>query len=105
MRTGNVLQDESKEEKTMEHIEMVEKLMEKANVSYAEAKQALENNNWDCWMHWLSWSVRARFTAGRAQHAARRSLKRRTKAHGRKAQVQTKAITVDGMNFGMAFAG
>ena len=27
----------------MEHIEMVEKLMEKANVSYAEAKQALEN--------------------------------------------------------------
>ena len=47
MRTGNVLQDESKEEKTMEHIEMVEKLMEKANVSYAEAKQALENNNWD----------------------------------------------------------
>lgn len=31
----------------MEHIEMVEKLMEKANVSYAEAKQALENNNWD----------------------------------------------------------
>ena len=47
MRTGNVLQDESNEEKTMEHIEMVEKLMEKANVSYAEAKQALENNNWD----------------------------------------------------------
>ena len=41
MRTGNVLQDESKEEKTMEHIEMVEKLMEKANVSYAEAKQSL----------------------------------------------------------------
>lgn len=31
----------------MEHIEMVEKLMAKANVSYAEAKQALENNNWD----------------------------------------------------------
>ena len=31
----------------MEHMEMVEKLMEKANVSYAEAKQALENNNWD----------------------------------------------------------
>ncbi len=31
----------------MEHIEMVEKLMSKANVSYAEAKQALENNNWD----------------------------------------------------------
>ena len=31
----------------MEHIEMVEKLMAKANASYAEAKQALENNNWD----------------------------------------------------------
>ena len=31
----------------MEHIDLVERLMEKANVSYGEAKQALENNNWD----------------------------------------------------------
>ena len=88
----------------MEHIEMVEKLMEKANVSYAEAKQALENNNWDM-LDALIELERQGKVQGRAQHAARRSLKRRTKAHGRKAQVQTKAITVDGMNFGMAFAG
>ncbi len=31
----------------MERIEMVEKLMSKANVSYEEAQQALEKNNWD----------------------------------------------------------
>ena len=31
----------------MERIEMVEKLMGKANVSYEEAQQALENTNWD----------------------------------------------------------
>ena len=31
----------------MERIEMVEKLMRKANVSYEEAQQALEKNNWD----------------------------------------------------------
>ena len=31
----------------MENIEKVEKLREKANVSYEEAKEALENNNWD----------------------------------------------------------
>jgi len=31
----------------MEHIDMVEKLRQKANVSYEEAKQALEKNEWD----------------------------------------------------------
>ncbi|MDO5111705.1 MAG: hypothetical protein Q4E65_05340 [Clostridia bacterium] len=31
----------------MDHIEMVEKLRQKANVSYEEAKAALERNNWD----------------------------------------------------------
>jgi len=31
----------------MEHIEMVEKLREKANISYEEAKNALEQANWD----------------------------------------------------------
>ena len=31
----------------MEHIEMVEKLREKANISYEEAKAALEQTNWD----------------------------------------------------------
>ena len=31
----------------MEHIEMVEKLRERADVSYEEAKAALEDNNWD----------------------------------------------------------
>lgn len=31
----------------MERIEVVEKLMSKANVSYEEAQQALEKNNWD----------------------------------------------------------
>ncbi len=31
----------------MDHIEMVEKLRQKANVSYEEAKSALERNNWD----------------------------------------------------------
>lgn len=31
----------------MEHIEMVEKLRERVNVSYEEAKAALEDNNWD----------------------------------------------------------
>ena len=31
----------------MEHIEMVEKLAEKTGVTYAEAKAALEENNWD----------------------------------------------------------
>lgn len=31
----------------MEHIEMVEKLREKANVSYEEARAALEQNDWD----------------------------------------------------------
>ena len=31
----------------MDHIEMVEKLREKANVSYEEARQALERSDWD----------------------------------------------------------
>lgn len=31
----------------MEQFEMVEKLRERANVSYEEAKEALENSNWD----------------------------------------------------------
>ena len=31
----------------MDHIEMVEKLRQKANISYEEAKAALEANNWD----------------------------------------------------------
>lgn len=31
----------------MDNFEKVEKLREKANVSYEEAKQALENCNWD----------------------------------------------------------
>ena len=31
----------------MERIEMVEKLMSKANVGYEEAQQALESTNWD----------------------------------------------------------
>lgn len=31
----------------MEHFEMVEKLKEKANVTYEEAKEALEKCNWD----------------------------------------------------------
>ena len=31
----------------MEHFEMVEKLRQKANVSYEEAKAALENSDWD----------------------------------------------------------
>lgn len=31
----------------MDHFEKVEKLREHANVSYEEAKQALENSNWD----------------------------------------------------------
>lgn len=31
----------------MEHFEMVEKLRQKANVSYEEAKAALEQNDWD----------------------------------------------------------
>lgn len=31
----------------MDNFEKVEKLKEKANVSYEEAKQALENSNWD----------------------------------------------------------
>ncbi len=31
----------------MENYEKVEKLRERANVSYEEAKEALENNNWD----------------------------------------------------------
>ncbi len=31
----------------MNHIEMVEKLRQKANISYEEAKAALEANNWD----------------------------------------------------------
>ena len=31
----------------MDHFEKVEKLRERANVSYEEAKQALENSNWD----------------------------------------------------------
>ncbi len=31
----------------MENYEKVEKLRERANVSYEEAKEALEQNNWD----------------------------------------------------------
>ena len=31
----------------MEHIEMVERLHEKANISYADAKDALERSGWD----------------------------------------------------------
>lgn len=31
----------------MEHIDLVEKLRQKANVTYEEAKQALEKNEWD----------------------------------------------------------
>lgn len=31
----------------MDHFEKVEKLRERANISYAEAKEALENSNWD----------------------------------------------------------
>ena len=31
----------------MEHMEMVEKLREKANITIEEAKQVLEKNNWD----------------------------------------------------------
>ena len=31
----------------MDNFEKVEKLREHANVSYEEAKQALENSNWD----------------------------------------------------------
>lgn len=31
----------------MEHFELVEKLRQKANVSYEEARNALEENNWD----------------------------------------------------------
>ena len=31
----------------MDNLEKVEKLRERANVSYEEAKEALENNDWD----------------------------------------------------------
>ena len=31
----------------MEKIEVVDKLRNKTNISYEEAKKALENNNWD----------------------------------------------------------
>ncbi len=31
----------------MDHIEMVENLRQKANVSYSEAKESLEKANWD----------------------------------------------------------
>ncbi|MBO5256257.1 MAG: UBA/TS-N domain protein, partial [Clostridia bacterium] len=31
----------------MEHIEMVERLHEKANISYTDAKDALERSGWD----------------------------------------------------------
>ncbi|NLO13382.1 MAG: ubiquitin, partial [Clostridiales bacterium] len=31
----------------MDHFEMVEKLRQKANVSYEEAKAALEHSEWD----------------------------------------------------------
>ena len=31
----------------MEHFEMVEKLRQKANISYVGAKNALEQNDWD----------------------------------------------------------
>ena len=34
-------------DKIMEHMEMVEKLREKANISIEEAKAVLEKNNWD----------------------------------------------------------
>ena len=34
-------------DKMMEHMEMVEKLREKANISIEEAKAVLEKNNWD----------------------------------------------------------
>lgn len=37
----------TKEENTMDHFEMVEKLREKANVSYEQASAALEKCNWD----------------------------------------------------------
>ena len=38
---------EAKEEIIMDHFEMVEKLRQKANVSYEEAKAALEASDWD----------------------------------------------------------
>ena len=37
----------AKEEIKMDHFEMVEKLRQKANVSYEEAKAALEDSDWD----------------------------------------------------------
>lgn len=37
----------SQEEEKMDHIEMVEKLRARANVSYEEARAALERSNWD----------------------------------------------------------
>ena len=37
----------AKEEIQMEHFEMVEKLQQKANVSFEEAKAALEQSDWD----------------------------------------------------------
>jgi hypothetical protein len=36
-----------KRERIMDNFEKVEKLRERANVTYEEAKQALENSNWD----------------------------------------------------------
>ena len=36
-----------KEERRMDHLELVEKLREKANVSYEEAREALEASDWD----------------------------------------------------------
>lgn len=38
---------EAKEEGNMDHYEMVEKLRQKANVTYEEAKAALEASDWD----------------------------------------------------------
>ena len=36
-----------REDTEMDHFEMVEKLREKANVTYEEAKDALEASDWD----------------------------------------------------------
>jgi hypothetical protein len=47
-RTVNTISETiKKERKEMDNFEKVEKLREHANVSYEEAKQALENSNWD----------------------------------------------------------
>lgn len=57
----------------MENYEKVEKLRERANVSYEEAKEALEQNNWD-----ILDAMIALEKSGKAAGRSRRVIPRRT---------------------------